>query len=109
MSSASDIAAFAYRLRYESVPPSVLADVKVRFMDTLGVCLLSSRLEFAQPVVGLAREQSGRPEATLIGFPDCVPANQAALVNGTLAHGAEYDDTDAASGVHPSCFVVTWL
>ena len=107
MPSAVELAAFARRLRYQDIPETVVTDAKLRFMDTLGVCVLSSRLEFAQPVLAVAREQGGRPEATLIGLGDCVPATQAALVNGLLAHGAEYDDTDAGSGIHPSCFTVT--
>jgi 2-methylcitrate dehydratase PrpD len=107
MPTADDIAAFAFRLRYDDVPPAVLDDVKLRFMDTLGVCLLSSQLDFARPFVDVVLEQGGRPEASLIGSGHRVPANQAALVNGSLAHGAEYDDTDASSGIHPSCFVVT--
>ncbi|MBI3967936.1 MAG: MmgE/PrpD family protein [Chloroflexi bacterium] len=105
--AAERLAEFAVNLRYEDLPEHVVADAKLRFMDTIGVCLLSSRMDFSQPVADMVREQGGRAEATVLGFGDRVPASQAVLVNGVLAHGSEYDDTDAGSGIHPSCTVVT--
>ena len=46
------------------------------------------------------------PQATAVGVADAVPAAQAALVNGVLAHSLDYDDTHLPSVLHPSASVV---
>ena len=45
-------------------------------------------------------------DATLIGGQTKVPAHNAALCNGILAHGQDYDDTHTESVVHPSAALV---
>jgi 2-methylcitrate dehydratase PrpD len=54
----------------------------------------------------LARSQGGRAEARAIGVREPLPAALAALVNGTLAHSLDYDDTHLPSVLHPSATVV---
>ncbi|MFQ5666655.1 MAG: MmgE/PrpD family protein, partial [Candidatus Binatia bacterium] len=53
----------------------------------------------------VAREMGGAPACTTIGFPGRLPGEWAALVNGTLAHGLDYDDTHAESVLHVSASV----
>ena len=60
-------------------------------------------------IIGYATEQGGKPEATAIGAPSRLPAALATLVNGTLAHSLDYDDTHLPSIVHPSATVVPAL
>jgi 2-methylcitrate dehydratase PrpD len=48
----------------------------------------------------------GTAEATAIGGRGKVPAQNAALCNGILGHGQDYDDTHTESVVHPSAALV---
>ena len=50
--------------------------------------------------------QGGAPEADAVGVAGRLPAALAALVNGTLAHSLDYDDTHLPSVLHPSASVV---
>ncbi|MEV0420637.1 MmgE/PrpD family protein [Streptosporangium canum] len=48
----------------------------------------------------------GTAAAAAIGLPYGLPAPSAALVNGTLAHALDFDDTHLPSVLHPSASVV---
>ncbi len=107
MSSASEtIAAFAAELHFDALPAAVVAKVKVHVLDLLGVALAASSMDFASAVATVAQGMGGPPESTAIGMRDRLPAPWAALVNGSLAHGLDYDDTHAESVVHVSAAAV---
>lgn len=53
----------------------------------------------------LAMEEGGQPQAGLVGGGR-VPARMAALVNGTISHALDYDDTHFAHIGHPSVAVI---
>lgn len=61
-----------------------------------------------EPVSRILRDQAlseaGAPQATLFGGSQ-VPARMAALVNGTISHALDYDDTHFAHIGHPSVAV----
>lgn len=63
-----------------------------------------------EPVATVLREQAadegGTPQATLIGSELRIPARMAALVNGTISHALDYDDTHFAHIGHPSVAVI---
>lgn len=99
------LAAFAEQLRYEDIPEAVLAKAKLHLLDVLGVALASASLPFAQVALDGVREDAGRGACTVFGFGDRLPPAWAALMNGTLAHGIDYDDTHFGSVVHVSCSV----
>jgi len=107
MPSASEtIAAFAADTRFDALPAAVVAEMKLHVLDLLGVALAASSMDFAPAVAGVAQGMGGPPEATAIGLRERVPAPWAALVNGTLGHGLDYDDTHAESVVHVSAAAV---
>lgn len=107
MPSASEtIAAFAADLRFDALPPAVVAKVKLHVLDLLGVALAAASMDFAAAVAGVVEGMGGPPESTLIGRHERRPAPWAALLNGTLAHGLDYDDTHAESVVHVSAAAV---
>ncbi|MGH8543518.1 MAG: MmgE/PrpD family protein, partial [Gammaproteobacteria bacterium] len=94
------IAEFVRRLKLADVPPAVVAKSKLVFLDTLGVALASSTMEFGQMVLNVARKLGGSPDSSVIGSPGKVAAANAVLANGTLAHGLDYDDTLEEAIVH---------
>ena len=97
---------FAARVTYKSLPPTVIASVKDRVLDTLGLCLAAAPLETSTMAVSLAQSWGINEEATTIGFPHKLPAVSAAFVNGVLAHSLDFDDTHLPSVLHPSASII---
>ena len=87
------IGRFAGGLRLADVPPAVVEKAKLVFLDTLGIALASSTMDFGLMAVNVARKLSGPKASLLIGTSDRVAAANAVMANGTLAHGLDYDDT----------------
>ncbi|MGW1087410.1 MmgE/PrpD family protein [Streptomyces sp. NPDC002596] len=69
-------------------------------------CLAATREESARIVGAVVGEWGGAGTATAIGRPEPLPAPSAALVNGTLAHSLDFDDTHLPSVLHPSSSVI---
>jgi 2-methylcitrate dehydratase PrpD len=97
------IAKFLCELKLEDVPQAVVDKAKLVFLDTLGVALASSTMDFGRMVMNVAQKLGGAPASRLIGSPLKVAAANAVLVNGTLAHGLDYDDTLEEAIVHTGC------
>jgi 2-methylcitrate dehydratase PrpD len=97
---------FAVQQTYDRLPNEVRHSVGQRTLDTLGIIVAASRLDTSRAVRSYATEQGGRPEAHAVGVPEPLPAELAALVNGTLAHSLDYDDTHLPSVLHPSASIV---
>ncbi|MFP3468139.1 MmgE/PrpD family protein, partial [Leifsonia sp. SIMBA_070] len=60
----------------------------------------------AAAVIAVAKNWGGREAATGIGTGMRFPAATAALINGTLAHSMDSDDTHLPSVLHPSASVI---
>jgi 2-methylcitrate dehydratase PrpD len=97
------IARFIRELNLEDVPKPVLDKAKLVFLDTLGVALASSTMDFGRMVINVAQKLGGSTSSRLIGTKLKVAAANAVLANGTLAHGLDYDDTLEAAIVHTGC------
>lgn len=89
-----------------------LPDATVRatcrdILDTLGCMLGGSSAPGIDTLRGLAAHWGGREEASVVLSGLRVPAHQAALVNGAMAHALDFDDThDRASMIHPGAPVL---
>ena len=83
------------------LPAGVQADAKLRLLDTLAVAAAAVDLPIGRSVrQGVASLGTG-DQAGIVGGGRSTPA-VAALANGTLAHALDFDDTHAASVMHPS-------
>lgn len=87
-------------------PESALADARQRLLDVVGISVAALGTGPADVVHALAGRWAGAPTATAIGLDQQVPAPSAALVNGTLAHALDFDDTHVPSILHPSASIV---
>ena len=103
---AQSLAAFADDVRRDGAPDAVSRSVSQRVLDVLGLCVAAGSLPTSTAVVGLVEAQGGTPEAHVVGLATPVPAAQAALANGVLAHSLDFDDTHLPSVLHPSAAVV---
>jgi 2-methylcitrate dehydratase PrpD len=103
---AEQLAKFAADLTYEQIPPEVLTTVKARCLDTLGVSLAARDVDAALAVAKVVRRWGGPREATSLMNGERMPSSHAGLMNGTLAHALDFDDTHMPSVVHPSAALV---
>jgi 2-methylcitrate dehydratase PrpD len=103
---ARQLARFAVTNPFDNLPTEVIASVKARVLDILGLCIAAASLDTSRAAREYADSQGGRPEARAVGVPNRLPASAAAFVNGVLAHSLDYDDTHLPSVLHPSASVV---
>ena len=100
------LANFATGLTTNHLPPEVVKNAKLRILDTVGVCLASAGMPYAEAILAYALEQQGQPQSTLFGRTEKLPPALAVLYNASLAHGNDYDDTHSLSIVHPGAVIV---
>jgi len=103
--ASEELAHFAAALRPDDVPAPVIARVKRHLLDVLGVALAAAPQPFARPALDAATALGGHGDAPVIGFAARLPPAWAAMVNGALAHGLDYDDTHEEAVTHVSCSV----
>lgn len=106
------LAAFAVRSRDDGIPDDVVDDAQRRLLDALGNAYAAFGTregrgpEPWESVRRLVVGWGGTPESSSIGVAGRLPAPSAALLNGTLAHSLDFDDTHLPSVLHPSASIV---
>ena len=101
-----EVARFAVRVRGGEVKEEILRDARRRVTDIVGITLAASEMEPARIVGEVVEGWGGKGSASVVGRDGKYPAPSAALLNGTLAHALDYDDTHLPSVLHPSASVV---
>ncbi len=94
------LAQFVSELSMSDVPAEVRAVARAHLLDGLGIALASSDMDFAHSVHQAASQLGKGREAHTIGLGTGLPAPAAALVNGTLIHGLDFDDTHIEAIYH---------
>jgi len=97
---AEAVSDFAVGLTFNSLPKEVVEHTKLHIMNIIGLCIAASGLEAGKIAAEVVRQWQGRGEATVIASGYLAPAPNAALVNGTMAHVLDFDDTHNESFVH---------
>jgi 2-methylcitrate dehydratase PrpD len=100
------LARFALETKYEELPASIIEEVKLRFLDTIGITLAGSRHPSTLISLEVARHMGGKPDVSIIGHPDRTSSPLAAYVNGISAHAYEFDDFTPSAYTHMSVCVV---
>ena len=104
---ASALAEFVAGLSLKRVPDRVAARARHLILDAIGIAFASGRFDFARRTLSAMRSLAqGDGEAVVIGFPDRLPHRDAAVVNGVLVHGLDFDDTHLGGVVHASASLV---
>ena len=91
------LADFTASFTLESAPKKVLDNAKIAILDCLGVSMLATSQEVGAALLRFARENASQGACTLWGTGMTASARDAALINGTLAHGLDYDDRNHSS------------
>ncbi|MDQ2088764.1 MmgE/PrpD family protein [Marimonas arenosa] len=86
-------------------PDEVGAVAQLSLIDWMAVGIAGAGEPVADVLRTFAAEEGGAEQATLIGGGRA-PARMAALVNGTISHALDYDDTHFAHIGHPSVGVI---
>jgi 2-methylcitrate dehydratase PrpD len=100
------LATFAAQVSAADIPAEVAASARLRVLDTVGVCLASVGMDYANAVHDVVAEQGAADDATLFGRRSRSAASWAAFHNGALAHGNDFDDTHSVALMHISGVVV---
>jgi 2-methylcitrate dehydratase PrpD len=106
MTLAHRLAEFAVALRFEDIPADVVASVRLRALDIIGLALAASTHDFAASFRGALEGWRADGQCTVIGSAQTAPPPLAILVNGALAHGLDFDDTHPPSVTHASAVVL---
>lgn len=99
------LAQFVHQLRFEDIPEAARERAKDLMLDAVGIAFASTQFEFARKAMaGLLF--FGRGERVAIGMRERLALRDAAVMNGVLIHGLDYDDTHLEGVVHASasCF-----
>ena len=99
---ATELAAFAAALSFDQIPRPVLDRAKLLILDSLGVGLASNAYPYADRSLAGIAALGGPGERTVIGRAERLRVRDAALANGILIHGLDFDDTHLTSIVHPT-------
>jgi 2-methylcitrate dehydratase PrpD len=100
------LSGFAAATRTGGLDGALTQDAKERVLDTLGNALAAVNEEPGVIARSVVEEMGGVAQSSIIGTDRSAPAANAALVNGTLAHALDFDDTHLPSVLHPSSSVI---
>jgi 2-methylcitrate dehydratase PrpD len=94
------LATYASGLRYEDLPPAVVARTKELVFDTLGTLLGGSRHPAGRLVTQYTEQLREAGACTVAGSALQVSPVAAAFANGTMSHGLEQDDNYNPANAH---------
>ena len=93
----SKLAEFTVGFQLDAVPAKALENAKIAILDCLGVAVLATRQEIGTILLNFARNNTTVGPCTIWGTALKTTPRDAALINGTLAHGLDYDDRNHSS------------
>jgi 2-methylcitrate dehydratase PrpD len=103
-SSVADILAHKIAaLEPAQLPPAVRGKCEDLLVDVIGLCLTARNADYVKAALAGWDEEGS---CTAIGHPRGMSAAGAAFVNGTAAHGEDFDDTFEGGPVHAGAVIV---
>ncbi len=105
-SIAETLAAFVARARNEDIPAEVRTRALHHMLDAAGIAVAATRYDHAHRVLTAVRGLGGAGSVPVFGFPARLGMRDAAMVNGYLCHGLDYDDTHMAGIIHPTASIL---
>ena len=100
---AETLAARAEALRAEAIPAAVRERCRDLLVDVAGLCVAARVADY---VASVKASLEGEGPCTALGHAGDWHAGDAALVNGTAAHGEDFDDTFEGGPVHCGAVIV---
>ena len=87
----------------KDVPPAVRVKCEDLLVDVVGLCVAARNEDYVRATLAACDDDG---PCTAIGHSRTLSAAGAALVNGTAAHGEDFDDTFEGGPVHAGAVVV---
>ena len=100
--AAARLAAFARGLDPARIPAEVVERACLHILDAVGVALAATTRPFARRGLAAIGSMAGAGGYPVIGRPERLALRDAAIANGFLIHGLDFDDTHGESIVHVS-------
>jgi 2-methylcitrate dehydratase PrpD len=103
------LSSFCAETTFADLPPSVVRMAKLTILDTLG-CAIGTHVHDPEKYAVIERVVgtlgTARADATVIGGASKLSAPFAALANGVMCHGIDFDDVHGEALTHTSCVVL---
>lgn len=100
---AEEVADWATSVDPSALPAGARRAAARSLLDVAGLCVAARDTDYVGAAVA---SWDGRGDCTAFGHPTGLDPAGAALVNGTAAHGEDFDDTFEGTPVHPGAVVV---
>ena len=102
---AENLATWGVGLSPETLPDVTRYKMRDILVDIVGLCVAARKTDYVSSVI--AASEPG--DFTVIAQSGGVAASSAALINGTAAHGEDFDDTFEGGPVHSGVVIVPAL
>jgi len=100
---AERFAAWAGGLSAADIPAEVRATMQALVLDVIGLCIAARNTDYVAALLACSDNEG---PCTAFGHARGFDAAGAALINGTAAHGEDYDDTFEGTPVHAGAVIV---
>ena len=111
MTVAESIAEWLHAAKADDLPAETVETAQKLFLDVAGLCVAARHERYVTAAwaatdagLGAAADHGGR--CTVLGHAGACDGFGAALVNGTAAHGEDFDDTFEGGPVHSGAVIV---
>jgi 2-methylcitrate dehydratase PrpD len=84
----------------EDIPAPVLTVARAHLLDAVGLAIASTGMDYGHAVHEAGKRLGSGCDSRVLGFGTPMPAATAALVDGTLIHGLDFDDTHIGAIYH---------
>ena len=106
MNETREMASFVVATDYEDFPENVREQAKMCVLDYLGCALYGSTTEWCKYLGDFVKTVGCKEECTVIGNSWKTSEPYAALMNGTMGHGFELDDSHSKCFLHPGVVII---
>jgi 2-methylcitrate dehydratase PrpD len=100
---AQQLAAAIAPLSAEKLPEAVTSKCEALLVDVVGLCVTARQTDYVQATLAASDDEGA---CTAIGHARALSTAAAAMINGTAAHGEDFDDTFEGGPVHAGAVVV---
>src|SRR5665647_3132288 len=103
MSVAQHLAERIAALRAAALPPAVKQKCEDLLIDVVGLCVTARNEDYIKSALAGCDDDG---PCTAIGHARTLTSASAAFINGTAAHGEDFDDTFEGGPVHAGAVIV---
>lgn len=100
------LGAFAVNLSSRDIPADVRLRAQHHILDAVGIALASGKYDFSKTTLKGIQALGGTGTVPVIGMNARLSPRDAAMMNGFLIHGLDFDDTHMGGVIHPTASVI---